>query len=155
MHRRAWQWMFAVAALWNLAIGLAFALEPAEMLRRSAKPAAGSDSSISVATLSPEITPTEVWLARDFGVCVAIFGIGYAMVSISPERHSGILVLGIIGKTYVVLMGGYRLLTGQVAASLAIPFAGDGLFAVLFLIYLLGPSPLSAELPRRAGKAPT
>ena len=103
-----WRAMLALAALYNLVIGVA-ALH---------LPGASTD-------------------ARIVGLLVACFGAVYALAARDPLRFAPVLWTGVVGKLGVI-----ALVWPQVRAGTALPgtgwvLAGDALFTLGFLAFLL------------------
>ncbi len=115
----SWQKVFALAALFNFAVGLPLVVAPAAMLAIVSSDPAG------------DLLP-----ARMAGVLIATFGIGYAMVARQPEGRRDIVRLGVIGKSAIVAMVAVLWLAGEIAPVSAALSCGDLLFAALFLFYL-------------------
>ena len=113
-----WRIVFIVAALFNLAVGLAMLLAPAAVTGAAAAPA-------------------ELLVSRTAALLIATFGIGYAMVAWQPRDHRGIVVLGIIGKASLVATVAVMAAQGQVPMSVAALVGGDLLFVLLFAAFLL------------------
>lgn len=119
MSKRA-SWLFGLGAAWNIAIGLSIIFAPAISLNLLY----GHESSAD--------DPLLFMLDRDFGVCVLLFGIGYAIVAWDPSRNHGLVWLGIIGKFAVVATLLQRWLLGVATAWVLPTAAGDFVFALLF-----------------------
>ncbi|CAM3200791.1 hypothetical protein SPAN111604_10045 [Sphingomonas antarctica] len=113
---RGWSILFWVAAAFNVIIGLALMIFPGDDI--------GHD-------FDPGTLPV-----RAMGWFIAVFGVGYAMVANAPDRHHGIVKLGVIGKLgFVVLMlaawSSAVIPTSQFVTSLL-----DLPWAAAFLIFL-------------------
>jgi hypothetical protein len=67
------------------------------------------------------------------GLFIAVFGVGFLLVARDPQRHAGIIMLGVLMKlAFVIVVVGHRL-TGGIP-TLYLPFAAmDAVFAALFL----------------------
>lgn len=107
---KGWRILFGGAAAYNFAIVLLSCLSPA----------GGNDGLV--------IT-----------VFVAAFGILYAIVSRDPMRLGPALWAGVAGKTGVILAAVPLILSGEERPGLGFILAGDGLFTLGFLAFLLGP----------------
>lgn len=108
--------IFAVASLFNLAIGLAMVFAPAEF---------GTGADI--------VYPREALLSiRTTGLLIAVFGIGYALVAARPGDNRGIIRIGIIGKLAFVSLCAAAWASGDVPTSQALFVTGDLVFAALF-----------------------
>ena len=102
-----WRAMFALAALYNLVIG-------------------------GMALFGPGDTNSRV-----VGLLVACFGLVYALTASDPLRFTPVLWAGVVGKLGVI-----ALVLPQVRAGTAVPgtgavLAGDALFTLGFVIFLL------------------
>ena len=107
----AWRWMLGAAAAYNLLVGVPGVF------------AAGAGVSDRIVAL-----------------LVACFGVVYALVAWQPLRLAPALWAGVIGKIGVV-----ALMVPEVTAGRAVPgtgaiLAGDALFTLAFLAFLLGPA---------------
>src|SRR5580704_301421 len=99
------RWLFVVAAIWNVAVGLAAMLVPERM------------ASLVYRTPLPIDNPTALAAWSDFAACVLLFGLGYAIVARDTSRNHGLVWIGIIGKLGVVAAWGYRSANGMVILS--------------------------------------
>lgn len=117
---RIWTVIFAVAALFNFAVGLPMLLAPEAMLASLGQPA-----------------PDDLLMTRLASLLIVVLGIGYAMVARDPAANRPILWLGVIGKAPIPLL---VWLSGGAAALSSTAFLlslGDLAFAALFLLFLL------------------
>lgn len=71
-----------------------------------------------------------------FMALVMAFGVAYALVAVDHRRYRPYALLGIIGKTLVVLVGGVAVLQGLVSPKAVTVMAGDVVFALLFADFL-------------------
>ncbi len=67
---------------------------------------------------------------------IFVFGIGYWMVGKAPDRHRGIVQIGLAGKLLVVTIVGAHYLTGSASLALAAIASGDLIFSALFALFL-------------------
>lgn len=115
-----WRFVFGLAAAFNIGVGYIIMTDPASM-----------------GTQSFTGTPQEALFVKSCGWMIAVFGLGYAMVAISPLANRGIAFLGVVGKAAMPVFA-YPLY-----ASGVIPFEsyaltlGDLVFVVLFAWFLL------------------
>jgi hypothetical protein len=114
---RGWKIFFAVAALFNLLIGLSVMIAPQYSAPVPLEPAA--------------LLPIRV-----VGWFVFVFGIGYAIVSRDPLRHTGIVRIGVIGKLGMFVITLLACLTGLGSWSQAVPAFVDFPWAIAFIIFL-------------------
>ncbi len=119
-----WKLLFWIAAAFNVVAGLPMLLAPADTLAKLVQPV---PESLLTAQLA-------AWL-------IVVFGLGYAMVARDPQRHRGIVWMGVVGKAPIALL---VWLNGG-AAALATPTfllaLGDLVFVALFLAFLLRTRP--------------
>jgi len=115
-----WKVVFALAAAFNLAIGLSALFAPEFLF----------------ALLGPPPLPYFLFV-RIMGALVAIFGIGYAMVAAQPQQNRGIVWLGAIGKPVTPVILWLYVRAGLIPMTVFWPGVGDLMFAALFAIYLV------------------
>jgi len=65
-----------------------------------------------------------------------LYFFGYLLVAYNPLRHTGIVVLGLIGKVFFAFMLFNLYLNGLANPMVFIVIIGDSIFTILFLIYL-------------------
>lgn len=75
---------------------------------------------------------------RIVGLLVLCFGIVYALVGWQPDRFGPVLWAGIVGKLGIVALLMPSVLAGTAPAGTGVILAGDALFTVGFLIFLIG-----------------
>ena len=103
-----WRWFFYAAAAYNIVIG-------------------GAGLANSAALVNDRIV----------GLLVVCFGIVYAMVGREPARFGPMLWAGIVGKAGIVALLLPDVLGGSAAPGTGVILAGDALFTIGFLIFLL------------------
>jgi hypothetical protein len=104
---KRWLWFFYAAAAFNFVIGI-----PGMIM------AADSNQ-------------------RIVGLLVACFGIIYALVGRDPVRFAPTLWAGVVGKIGVVAILAPSVISGSAPPGLGLILAGDALFTLGFLVYLL------------------
>ncbi len=128
--------LFALAALWNLAGGILGYFNPEHAFQLL----------FDRALTDP--------LYRDIyrGACgtTLIYFVGYAVVAYSPVRHTGIVLVGGIGKVGFAIQLLKLYLAGIANANALVVILGDFIFVLFFLYYsfrllrtnhaILGPS---------------
>lgn len=67
---------------------------------------------------------------------VGLFGVGYWMAGSAPERHRGIIQLGLAGKILVIALVLGHYLAGNANLRLTAAVLGDLIYSVLFARYL-------------------
>lgn len=68
---------------------------------------------------------------------VTLFGVGYALVGLEPERNHAIIVLGAVGKTIFFLAVVFYYIRGELNLVLPCLLIGDMLQVCLFVEFLL------------------
>jgi hypothetical protein len=114
---RNWKIFFALAALFNLLIGLSVMIAP--------------QYSATVPLDDAALLPIRV-----VGWFVFVFGIGYAIVARDPLRHVGIVRIGVIGKLGMFVITLITCLTGVSKLSQAVPALFDLPWAIAFIVFL-------------------
>jgi len=117
---RFWKLVFALAALFNLAVGLPLLLAPEALL-----PILG------------QAVPDDLLMVRLAALLITVLGIGYGMAARDHLANRPILWLGVLGKAPIPLLvwlsGGAAVLS----SSTFMLSLGDLVFAALFLLYLM------------------
>lgn len=124
-----WKSLFAVAAAFNLAVGLVFLAVP--------------NRALSLLAIQPLPTLLFVQLA---GGLIATFGLFYAAVARDLARRE-IVLLGVVGKVMAVALLTFYRLADALPETAFLLGMGDLIFAALFLWFLLGgrKSPIQAR----------
>ena len=107
----SWRWMLGAAAAYNLLVGVPGVF------------ALGADVSERIVAL-----------------LVACFGVIYALVAWQPLRLAPALWAGVIGKIGVVALMMPEVTAGRAVPGTSAILAGDALFTLAFLAFLLGPA---------------
>lgn len=123
-QRRLWSLIFVTAALWNLAGGLPGYFAPAYVF----------EALFDRELVDPLLTS----IYRGAWGTTFLYFVGYLIVARNPERHTGIVLLGTIGKVFfaVNLLSLYS--HGLATWLVLVVVVGDSVFSVLFVRYLLG-----------------
>jgi len=77
---------------------------------------------------------------RIVALLVACFGLLYALISRDPLRLAPALWAGIVGKIGVVALMWPEVASGRAVPGTGLILAGDALFTLLFLVFLLRPA---------------
>jgi hypothetical protein len=117
---RLWTVIFALAALFNFAVGLPMLLAPEAMLAGLGQP-----------------VPDDLLMTRLASLLIVVLGIGYAMVARDPVANRPILWLGAMGKAPIPLLVWQSGGAAALSSSAFLLSLGDLAFAALFLLYLL------------------
>jgi hypothetical protein len=118
---RKWSVMFAAAAIFNFVMGGPIFLA-ARWSYELAYPG--------------ESNPSTLRFWSDFGFAVLLIGIGYLMVAYDVGKNRGIVWLGIFAKLFDVVVLTWRASDGTARPIVLLPAAIDGIFVILFLIFL-------------------
>ncbi|MBU2552699.1 MAG: hypothetical protein KKB20_30075 [Proteobacteria bacterium] len=121
---QTWRVVFLIAALMNF-VGAAGALwRPAQNIKLMY----GLEN-------SPDLL---LFLNRWLWWIVLLFGIGYLLIAWEPARFPGIVIMGAVGKALFAANWIYLRAHGRATNLVLFPSAWDTVFALLFLIYLIG-----------------
>jgi len=120
MSDPAWKIMFAVAAIFNVIIGLPFLLAPAQGL--------------AMLGFAPQPLLLFAQLA---GSLILMFGVSYAMIARNLVLRE-LVWLGVIGKLLAVTVFALYKLDGEMSDMVFALGMGDLVFAALFLWFLFG-----------------
>lgn len=85
----------------------------------------------------PNIDAMAVRLWRDFGIFVLLIGVGYYIVAMDINKNRGLVILGVFAKLFDVITLTYRYLIGIAQSIVLVPAAIDGIFMLLFILFLL------------------
>ncbi|WP_395646806.1 hypothetical protein [Terricaulis sp.] len=114
-----WRGLFAFAAFVNLAVGGAMMAASGQVAERLGVTGTGAPYAIVMV-----------------GMMIAVFGVGYAMVSRDPTRNRPIVWIGIVGKLGAVVIGAAQYAAGALPFSTFALSMGDAVFAALFALFL-------------------
>jgi hypothetical protein len=123
-----WRIVFALAAFFNLAVGVPLLLAPRTAL---ASLVGGG--------------PGDMVLAQILGVLISVFGVGYGMVARDPQGNRGIAWLGVIGKLPLPVILWFYVRADLVPVRTLLLSLGDLGFAVLFVLFLWRTAPAPEE----------
>lgn len=115
-----WKLVFALAAVFNFAVGLPMLLSPEMLLTALGQP-----------------VPDDLLMTRLAALLIVVLGVGYGMVWRDPVANRPILWLGVLGKAPIPLLVWQTGGAAALASSVFILSLGDLAFAALFLLYLL------------------
>lgn len=80
--------------------------------------------------------PMALRLWRDFGIFVLMIGVGYYLVSRDLTRNNSLVLLGIAAKAFDVIALSLRFAMGLANAIVLVPAIIDGLFMLMFILFL-------------------
>ena len=116
--------MFFLAGIWNIMIGMTGACAMDFSVALFFGPGAVTDQFIAVMSF------------RLFMVAIAIFGIGYCLVSRNLAANRGIVWLGLVCKMILFALFYYYFFTGRATVMAALTVTGDGVWSILFGLFL-------------------
>jgi hypothetical protein len=114
-----WRALFAFAAFYNLAVGGAMLALPARVAEQL--------------DIAGRAGPFAVAMA---GLLIAVFGVGYAMVSAAPGKNRGIVWIGLIGKAGAAALAAIQFNAGIIPLNTFALGLGDLVFVALFALFL-------------------
>lgn len=114
-----WRGFFAFAAFFNLAVGGAMA--------------AGASQVAAQAGLSG---PASSYVIAFGGLCVAAFGVGYAMVAHDPVRNRNLVIVGAVSKIAAGALTAYHGFAGAIPKNIFYLGLGDFVWLALFIVFL-------------------
>lgn len=116
--------MFLIAGVYNVIVGIMFIVLTAFFLP------------LAVSMFEVE-EPPSLYFAHSFFVLVAIFGIGFYLVSIDIDKNHGIALMGVILKYLMVLVYIIYMVKGEIGVIGSIIIIADFIFGCLFLEFLI------------------
>jgi hypothetical protein len=117
------RWLFLIAALWNFAGALPGLFDTAGMFARE---------------FGRELTdPVMVAVYRGAWGTALLYGFGFLMIAWNPVRHSGVVLMGGLGKALFALNLANMYLNGWTSDFAVIVIGGDIIFCALFVVYFV------------------
>lgn len=115
--------LFLIAAMWNFAGALPGLFDSAGMF---------------AAEFGRELTdPVMVAVYRGAWGTALLYGFGFAMVAWNPVRHTGIVLMGGLGKALFALNLANMFFNGWTSDFAIVVIAGDIVFCALFVAYFV------------------
>lgn len=115
------QGFFMIAALWNFAGAAPGLFDTAGMFARE---------------FGRDLTdPVMVAVYRGAWGTALLYGFGFLMVAWNPVRHSGVVLMGGLGKALFALNLAYMHLNGWTSDFAIVVIGGDIIFVALFAVY--------------------
>jgi hypothetical protein len=112
-----------VSALWNFAGALPGLLDSAGMFARE---------------FGRELTdPVMIAVYRGAWCTALLYGLGFLMVARDPVRHTGVVMMGGLGKALFALNLAYMHLNGWTSGFAIVVIVGDIVFCALFVLYFV------------------
>ena len=114
---------FVIAALWNFAGALPGFIDSDGMFARE---------------FGRELTdPVMVVVYRGAWGTALLYGFGFLMVARNPVRHTGVVLMGGLGKAFFALHLLYMYLKGWTSDFALVVIAGDVVFVAIFVAYFM------------------
>ncbi|UTH75156.1 hypothetical protein [Chromobacterium sp. IIBBL 290-4] len=121
-----WQlfrWLFIISAVWNFAGAIPGLFDSAGMFAQE---------------FGRGLTdPVLIAVYRGAWGTAFLYGFGFLMAAYNPIRHTGIVLMGGIGKALFALNLLYMLLNGWTSSFAILVVLGDALFVAAFVAYFL------------------
>lgn len=114
--------LFITAALWNFAGALPGLIDPAGMFAREFGHALTD--------------PVMIAVYRGAWGTALLYGFGFLLVAFNPVRHTGIVMMGGLGKALFALNLAWLFSNGLTNSFALVVIAGDIVFCALFVAYL-------------------
>ncbi|MCP5032469.1 MAG: hypothetical protein GY939_11735 [Actinomycetia bacterium] len=115
--------LFLVAALWNFAGAVPGFFDSAGSFSRE------FDRELS--------DPVMIAVYRGAWGTALLYGFGFLMVAWNPVRHSGVVLMGGIGKAFFAINLLYMYSNGWTSSFALVVIGGDIVFVILFVAYFL------------------
>jgi hypothetical protein len=118
---QSFRWLFIISAIWNFAGALPGLFDSSGMFAREFG--------------HPLTDPVLIAVYRGAWGTAFLYGFGFLMAAYNPIRHTGIVLMGGIGKALFALNLLYMLLNGWTSNFAILVVAGDVLFVAAFVAY--------------------
>lgn len=119
--RRLLTWLFAIAALWNFAGALPGFFDSRGMFEREFG--------------RQLVDPVLVVVYRGAWGTALLYGLGFALAARDPARHTGIVLMGGLGKAFFALHLLYMYTQGWTSSFALVVIVGDAVFVAGFVAY--------------------
>lgn len=120
-----WSLFFALAAAWNIVVGVSMMVTTHQIAASMGLPAGPSGYVIALG-----------------GELITIFGIAYAMVAANPAKNRNLVWVGGIGKLGAALLASFYYLASGVPLTIFYFALADIAWALVFFVFLIrGPKP--------------
>ncbi|WP_199154675.1 hypothetical protein [Chromobacterium sp. ASV23] len=118
---QAFRWLFIISALWNFAGAIPGLFDSAGMFAHEFG--------------RQLIDPVLIAVYRGAWGTAFLYGFGFLMVAYNPIRHTGIVLMGGIGKALFALNLLYMLQHGWTSNFAILVIVGDAFFVAAFVVY--------------------
>jgi hypothetical protein len=120
--RAAFRLLFIVSATWNLLGSI---------------PAITDSNAMFLREFGRDLAdPVMLAVYRGAWVTSLLYGLGFLLVAYNPQRHTGIVLMGGLGKALFAINLLYMYLQGWTSSFAIIVILGDALFVGAFVVYL-------------------
>lgn len=116
-------WLFVIAAIWNFAGALPGFFDTAHMFAREFG--------------RPLVDPVMLVVYRGAWGTALLYGFGFLMAARNPLRHTGVVLMGGLGKAFFALHLLYMYWQGWTSAFAVVVIGGDVLFVAAFVAYFM------------------
>ncbi len=113
--------LFIVSALWNFAGAFPGIFDSAGMFEREFGQVLAN--------------PVMIAVYRGAWATAFLYGIGFLMVAYNPIRHTGVVMMGGLGKALFALNLLVMYINGWTSSFAIVVIAGDAIFVLLFVFY--------------------
>jgi hypothetical protein len=114
---------FLIAALWNFAGAVPAVIDPTGMFAREFGKVLSD--------------PVQIAVYRGAWVTSLLYGLGFLAVARNPARHTGVVLMGGLGKALFAINLAYMHLNGWTSPFTVLVIIGDIAFVVAFTLYFL------------------
>ncbi len=114
---------FVIAAFWNFTGAVPALIDPGGMFSREFGRALSD--------------PVHIAIYRGAWVTSLLYGLGFLAVARNPARHSGIVIMGGLGKALFAANLAYMHLSGWTSPLAVLVILGDFAFVLAFILYFL------------------
>jgi len=115
--------LFVISALWNFAGSFPGLLDSAGMFEREFGHKLAS--------------PVMIAVYRGAWATAFLYGLGFLMVAYNPIRHTGVVLMGGLGKALFALNLLVMYLSGWTSDFAVVVIGGDAVFVLLFVLYFV------------------
>ena len=113
--------LFTVSAVWNFAGAIPGLVDAAGMFEREFARALAD--------------PVMIAVYRGAWGTAFLYGFGFLMAAVNPVRHTGVVLMGGLGKALFALNLCFMYLQGWTSSFAIVVIAGDVIFVALFVLY--------------------
>ncbi len=115
--------LFVISAIWNFAGAIPGLMDAGGMFEREFGRALAD--------------PVMIAVYRGAWGTAFLYGFGFLMAAVNPARHTGIVLMGGLGKALFALNLCFMYLQGWTSSFAIVVIAGDVVFVALFVLYFI------------------